>query len=122
MKHCIVFCLDRPIRLKLIFGQQCRKTGSIQKWRWQDLSLELPHFVDSTIYKRETLRSSSNPNKMEDRIHVLMNMAGVYDSKSDELVGASSMTREIYSEEFKGALRTVPEVCVALVVQHTNAI
>ena len=46
-----------------------------------------------------------------DRMHFLMNMAGVYDSKSDELVGASTVAREIYSEEFKGALRTIREVC-----------
>ena len=44
-------------------------------------------------------------------MHFLMNMAGVYDSKSDELVGAQIMAREIYSEEFKGALRNIREVC-----------
>ena len=47
----------------------------------------------------------------KDRMHFLTNMAGVYDSKVDELVGTQIMARETYSEEFKGALRTIREVC-----------
>lgn len=47
----------------------------------------------------------------KDRMHFLMNMAGVFDNKSGELVGESIMAREIYSDQFKGALRTIREVC-----------
>ncbi len=47
----------------------------------------------------------------KDRMHFLINMAGVYDSEVDELVGTQIAAREIYSEEFKGALRTIREVC-----------
>ena len=86
------------------------------------LSLELPHVVDSTMCKRETLRRAAIPTKWncpglcvkklsKDHMHFLMNMAGVYDSKVEELVGTSSMAREIYSEEFKGALGAIPVVC-----------
>ena len=121
LKHCIVFCLDRPVRLKLILDNSAARQVLFRSGvgRIRHLScriLWIQQYVREKLLEAAAIPTKWNFSDLctkklsKDRIHFLMNVAGVYDSKV-ELVGTQIMAQETCSEEFKGALRTIREVC-----------
>ena len=122
LKHCVVFCLDRHIRLKLILDNSAAKQVLFRSGvgRIRHLScriLWIQQYVKEKLLEVAAIPTKWNCSDLctkklsKARMDFLMNMASVYDNKEDDLVGAQIMAREIYSEEFRGALRTIREVC-----------
>ena len=65
LKHCIVFCLDRPVRLKLILDNSAARQVLYRSGVGRIRQLSCRILVDSAVCSRKTFGSSSNPNEME---------------------------------------------------------
>lgn len=118
LKVCLQFCLSCTVKLKLLLDNIAAKQVMLRAGvgRVRHLSCRVLWIQDYVKQKQLTLASVPSKHNCSDigtkrltceRMKFLMNMIGVFDMDSEELVGASQMRREQEQNDTKAALRLV---------------